>query len=284
MSMVFPLDNTEYTASAMGAWCATRTRGVFSSEEHFKVTADGTMTLTVHPGLAWMKMDKWWGCCFFEEESITLAVTPPVTKEKAVYAVTLRLDKMENKADIYIKTEAMENAKPLPLRNDVYEELIVAYVDVQRGQTSLASIHITDTRMNESLCGVMRDAVSGLPTAHIEAQACELLDMLKNELQGLNAGTEVMVKTAYDPQGTVLEKGGIEKHLTQQIEKYGYATQSELNKQINTRMPKTGGEFTGTVRGAAVSSASFAVRNTYFSSSASWPGGQREGDILAVYS
>ena len=54
---VFPLDNTEYEAKALGAWCGTRTRGVFSADGHYAVSANGGMAVSLSPGLAWLKAD-----------------------------------------------------------------------------------------------------------------------------------------------------------------------------------------------------------------------------------
>lgn len=34
MILAFPFDNMEYGAEALGAWLATRTRGVFSAEDN----------------------------------------------------------------------------------------------------------------------------------------------------------------------------------------------------------------------------------------------------------
>ena len=47
----FPLDNTEYTAAAMGAYLGTRTRGVFSADSNLSVSSNANMTVTVSPGL-----------------------------------------------------------------------------------------------------------------------------------------------------------------------------------------------------------------------------------------
>ena len=56
MLQCFPLDNTEYEASALGAWFATRTRGVLSSGDNFAVTASGTgMSVTLQPGYGWLR-------------------------------------------------------------------------------------------------------------------------------------------------------------------------------------------------------------------------------------
>ena len=68
----FPLDNTGYEADALGAWFATRTRGVLSSGDNFAVTASGTgMSVTLQPGYSWLLRDARWGTAVWMEEPET---------------------------------------------------------------------------------------------------------------------------------------------------------------------------------------------------------------------
>lgn len=53
--LCFPLDNVEYEARALGAWLATRTRGVFSAENNLAVAPGGQLSVLVSRGLAWLK-------------------------------------------------------------------------------------------------------------------------------------------------------------------------------------------------------------------------------------
>ncbi|MFV0412768.1 MAG: hypothetical protein ACK5L3_05780 [Oscillospiraceae bacterium] len=209
---IFPLDNTEYSAAALGAWCATRTRGVFSGESHFSVIADGSMQLSVSPGLAWLKMSEFWGVCFLEEEATPLTLTPPTGFEAGTYGVCLRLGKTTNDGSIYIKATATAEELPEPIRNEFYDEIIVAYISVRRNQTSITQADIADKRLDESLCGIMRDGVTGIPTAQLQAQWMAWFDSIKDILDESTAGNLLALITALQdgttPAGDAAKLGG----------------------------------------------------------------------------
>ena len=52
--------------------------------------------------------------------------------------------------------------------------------------------------MNETYCGLMRDGVTGLPTAQLQEQAEQLIEQLRTELQGVKDQTDLMLKSVYD--------------------------------------------------------------------------------------
>ncbi|MDY5094954.1 MAG: hypothetical protein SPE95_01585, partial [Oscillospiraceae bacterium] len=126
--VAFPLDNTEYTASAMGAFLATRTRGVYSADDSLAVTANGNMTVTVGPGLAWLKAADYWGLAVCSEAAATLTVPTASSSAKRMDAVCLRLDKTGNKAELIVKpgTPAAMPVLPPLQRNDSYDEIYLA--------------------------------------------------------------------------------------------------------------------------------------------------------------
>lgn len=163
----FPLDNTEYEAIALGAWCGTRTRGVFSDDGHYAVTANGNMTVTVSPGLAWLKADEHWGINMFEPNPTVLIIDTADGQLSRTDAVCLRYDKNQNAPSLIIKKGAYTPQPPViaPIaRNIDYDEIYVAAVHVRNGATSILQADIEDLRLKEAYCGIMRDGVTGIPT------------------------------------------------------------------------------------------------------------------------
>lgn len=163
----FPLDNTEYMADSLGAWCGTRTRGVFAADKHYTVTANGNMTITVSPGLAWLKADTYWGVNAFEINPRTLTIETADGSLARIDAICVRLNKNSNVGEIVVKKGTYSPQPPTiapPVRNLDYDEIYVATVRVRAGATSILSTDITDQRLNETYCGVMRDGVTGIPT------------------------------------------------------------------------------------------------------------------------
>lgn len=165
--LTFPLDATKYTALALGAYTGTRTRGVFSENDNLRVVANGNMTVTVRPGLGWLKMDKFWGVCFLVPESVILDLDQAESLQNRRDAVCARIDKTLNIGELVIKKGAPSaNALPPAIEQDTlnYDEIYPALVHVRRGATSVLTSDIEDTRTNEAYCGIMRDGVTGIPT------------------------------------------------------------------------------------------------------------------------
>ena len=202
--VAFPLDNTEYTASAMGAFLATRTRGVYSADDSLAVTANGNMTVTVGPGLAWLKAADYWGLAVCSEAAATLTVPTASSSAKRMDAVCLRLDKTGNKAELIVKpgTPAAMPVLPPLQRNDSYDEIYLAGISLSAGAVAVSAADITDLRLNEDYCGLMRDGVTGLPTAQITAQADALMEQLRQAIQAASSGEGVSVYT-HQKSGTI---------------------------------------------------------------------------------
>ncbi len=166
----FPLDNTEYEANALGAWCGTRTRGVYSADGHYAVTANDDMTVTVSPGLAWLKAGDYWGVNIYESNPVVLTVDTADGSLSRIDAVCVRLDKNQNRGEIVIKKgrySLQSPVIPLPARNLDYDEIYVATILVPKGATAIRQADITDQRLNENYCGVMRDGVTAIPTQQL---------------------------------------------------------------------------------------------------------------------
>ena len=127
----FPLDNTEYEAKDMGAYLGTRTRGVFSAEGNLAVSAGaGGLTVTVAPGLAWLKRDEYWGTAALNEAVFSLTLDAADGVLKRMDAIVCRLDKVGNKAELVVKKGSFAEAPTVaaPVRDESYDELYLATV------------------------------------------------------------------------------------------------------------------------------------------------------------
>lgn len=164
--LCFPLDNVEYDAKYLGAWLATRTRGVFAADGNLSVVPNGGMKVKINPGLAWLRMNDFWGTVCFQNEALSLTVITAESALPRIDAVCARLNKSMNKAEIVIKkgTPQASPQIPAPVRNDDYDEIYLATVRVPAGSISVDSGNITDQRLNDTYCGIMRDGVTGIPT------------------------------------------------------------------------------------------------------------------------
>lgn len=232
----FPLDNTEYEAKDMGAYLGTRTRGVFSAEENLAVSAGaGGLTVTVAPGLAWLKRDEYWGTAALNEAAFSLTLEAADGVLKRMDAVVCRLDKVGNRAELVVKkgSFAEEPAVAAPVRDESYDELYLATVLVDAGATDLSAESITDQRLNEEYCGLMRDGVTGIPTKAMQEQASALFNSLYEQLrgraeeleqviEGIVHGSEVMLRAVYDKDadGVVDEAAAVQAYTPSAAQVY----------------------------------------------------------------
>lgn len=181
----FPLDNTPYEAKDMGTYLATRTRGIFSSDGNLAVTpGESGLSVSVSPGLAWLKWSDYWGTAALQAQAITLNLDAADGALKRIDAIVCRLDKVNNRAEIVVKKGAPSSAPIVvpPVRDANYDELYIATVLIGAGVISISASAITDQRLNEEYCGLMRDGVTGIPTASLHAQAQQILTELTDAL------------------------------------------------------------------------------------------------------
>ena len=95
--------------------------------------------------------------------------------------VVLQFDTSENITAIKLKTgtPAVAAQPPDILQNHNQYELGLCTISVPAGSTAVTAADITDTRADETVCGVMRDGVTGIPTAQLQTQVKAMLDSLQ---------------------------------------------------------------------------------------------------------
>ena len=260
----FPLDNTPYEAKDMGTYLATRTRGVFSSDGNLAVTpGESGLSVSVSPGLAWLKWSDFWGVAALQAQVLTLDLDTADGALKRIDAIVCRLDKVNNRAEIVVKKGAPSSAPIVvpPVRDANYDELYIATVLIGAGVISISASAITDQRLNEEYCGLMRDGVTGIPTALLQEQVQQLIDHLRAEVDGIEQGSEVMLKTVYDADGDgvvdraaaadqVAKKFILQNNAGQQMAEFdGSADRTvQLTPGQVGALPAAGGTLTGLIR------------------------------------
>lgn len=175
--VTYPLNGIMYNAENAETYLCTRTSGVYSADDNFSVQADGTMQVTVNPGLAWIKNGDFAGKSVVSTEPVILsfAMADGVLNRKD--RIVLRFDVGENATKIVVKQGTpASTAEPKPIeRTGTVYELGLYVVDIPAGTLGLSAANITSTMLDESVCGVMRDGVTGIPTAQLQEQAEALM-------------------------------------------------------------------------------------------------------------
>ena len=170
--IAWPLDNKSYTAEAIGAWSGTRTRGVFSADDCFTVTAAGGFGIKISGGLAWLKVAAYWGIAVYEKMDTVKQVDVGSGLLPRYVAVVVQYSKTDNEVRTILRYSDYSDAPemPQPVQNEYYDEIIPAVVLQRPAAVEITQADITDTRLDETMCGLMRDGVTGIPTAQLEAQ------------------------------------------------------------------------------------------------------------------
>lgn len=183
MSIItYPLNGVVYSAEDVATYLCTRTSGVYSKETNFAVSTTGTRQITVAPGLAWINYDDFKGVSVCSREENVLTVPEADNTLNRVDRVVLQFDTSENITAIKLKTgtPAVAAQPPDILQNHNQYELGLCTISVPAGSTAVTAADITDTRADETVCGVMRDGVTGIPAAtliqRLRAEIDKLVD------------------------------------------------------------------------------------------------------------
>ena len=200
----FPLENTAYTAEDAQLWFATRQSGVYAGT-HLGVTANGTMAVTLGTGIAWLHYADFAGCVYGNTVGKALTVTLADAQYKRIDRVCIRLEMLNNKCYAYIKkgTAAASPAAPALQRDASAYEISVAQIAVAAGATAINAGNITDERLDETVCGLMRDGVTGIDTSVLQSQYNAILAELEANLQAVYDGVEKVNVTEYSATLTV---------------------------------------------------------------------------------
>lgn len=185
MSIItYPLNGVVYSAEDVATYLCTRTSGVYSKETNFAVSNTGTRQITVAPGLAWINYDDFKGVSVCSREENVLTVPEADNTLNRVDRVVLQFDTSENIAAIKLKTgtPAVAAQPPDILQNHNQYELGLCTISVPAGSTAVTAADIYDTRADETVCGVMRDGVTGIPVA-------TLIQKLRDELDKVDKGS-----------------------------------------------------------------------------------------------
>ena len=199
MSIItYPLDGPTYSAEDVAAYLCTRTSGVYSKETNFAVSITGSRELTVAPGLAWMNYDDFKGISVCSRESAVLTVPAADNTLGRIDRVVLQFDTDANLTALKLKpgTPSADPQPPAILQNHRQYELGLATIAVPAGSVSVTSADITDTRADEAVCGVMRDGVTGIPTAELLAQARARIAELEETASDSAAAADNSAKAA----------------------------------------------------------------------------------------
>ena len=200
--ITYPENGITYDADDASGYLATRQSGVYSAEEDFAVSISGELSLTVSAGQAWVRPSRFKGRSIIMEQPTTLALTAADPVRTRIDRVVLRYDAAARQTRLQVLEGTPDSASPTApaiTRTALVYDLCLAEITRPAGSTAITAANLTDTRADETVCGVMRDGVTGIPTAQLIAQwraaQADLETQLRAQLAVLNA--EIKEGSAY---------------------------------------------------------------------------------------
>ena len=200
--ITYPENGITYDADDASGYLATRQSGVYSAEEDFAVSISGELSLTVSAGQAWVHPSRFKGRSIIMEQPTTLTLTAADPVRTRIDRVVLRYDAAARQTRLQVLEGTPDSASPTApaiTRTALVYDLCLAEITRPAGSTAITTANLTDTRADETVCGVMRDGVTGIPTAQLIAQwraaQADLETQLRAQLAVLNA--EIKEGSAY---------------------------------------------------------------------------------------
>ena len=179
----YPLDGITYDAADAAGYNSARTSGVYSAEEDYTVTPGGGYTVKVSGGRAWVHPAKYVGYSIIKQEPDTLTLPLADAQRPRIDRVVLRYDAAARKSYLLVLegTPASTPTAPAISRTNLLYDLCLAQITRPAGSTVITAGNITDTRLDESLCGVMSDGVTRIPTDQLLKAAQSRINALEEK-------------------------------------------------------------------------------------------------------
>lgn len=204
--ITYPLNGVQYLAEDAETYLSTRQSGVFSSDDNFSASVTDLYEVTISPGIAWINNGQFKGKSVVVTEPI--AVTIPLA-DGAVDRrdlIVLRFDALANKSVIAVKKGVAGTKPTIPTveRSELVYELGLYAVTVPAASTEISIVNIESLMLDENYCGVMRDGVTGIPTAHLQKQAEGLMELLRESAGEIISAEAEMISNGGDPAITAV--------------------------------------------------------------------------------
>ena len=181
--VLYPANGFDFDAADVAAYLAGLTSGVFSGAEDFPVTAAGGLKVTVGAGRGWVHPSRFTGYSITKREADTLTMPLADPSLPRIDRIVMRYDAGARAASLQVLqgTAFSTPTAPAISRTELIYDLCLAEITRPAGSTAVTTGQITDTRLDEKLCGIVRDGVTGIPTDELLAAAKERIGELEEK-------------------------------------------------------------------------------------------------------
>lgn len=196
--VLYPANGYGFDAADVAAYLAGLTSGVFSGAEDFPVTAAGGLKVTVGAGRGWVHPSRFTGYSITKREADTLTMPLADPSLPRIDRIVMRYDAGARAASLQVLqgTASSTPTAPAISRTELTYDLCLAEIARPAGSTSISTGQITDTRLDEALCGLVRDGVTGIPTDELLAAAKERIATLEENASNSAAAAKDSAEAA----------------------------------------------------------------------------------------
>lgn len=200
--ITYPLNDVEYTAEDAETYLCTRTSGVYAAES-FPATVTESRKITIGPGMAWINNGTFKGKSVVSTENVSVTIPVADGALPRIDRIVLCFTKSTNESTFKVKTgtPASSPVAPTLTRSELLYELGLYTVSVPAGSLTVSAADVTNTMLDENVCGLMRDGVTGLPTGTLQQQYEAIIKSMTDEIAAIKVGSATMLKDVYDPSG-----------------------------------------------------------------------------------
>ena len=169
----YPLNRDEYIdAEIVQLWHYGRTSGVFAADNNLRVSAVSGRTIRVSRGAAWLRYTDFGGVVYANTTDVDFTIDIGESVLNRIDRVVIRFDLITNVIALQIKkgTPAGNPIAPALQRDSNAYEIGLSDIRMNAGVITVSAGQITDQRLNEAVCGLVRDGATGIPTSALNTQ------------------------------------------------------------------------------------------------------------------
>ena len=176
----YPLNNTDYSAEDAELFHCTRSSGIYAGEDFQPAVTGADRSITIGPGLGWIRNGRFSGKVIAQKESATLDMGLSDAAYPRIDAVVIRFSSLDNQTALVVKhgTAASSPVPPVLEQTEAVYELHLCHVRRPAGSAVVSVADVTDLRTSPQYCGLMADSVSKIDTERIDAQVAALVKRL----------------------------------------------------------------------------------------------------------
>ena len=260
--ITYPENGITYDADDASGYLATRLSGVYSAEEDFAVTAQGGLSVQVSAGQAWVRPARFKGRSIIMEQPTTVVLTEADPVRSRIDRVVLRYDAAAKKTSLVVLDGTPDSAAPAApaiTRTELIYDLCLAEIKRPAGSTAVTVADIYDTRADETVCGVMRDGVTGIPTGTLVQQWKAVIESMRGGSFYTRAEVDALLKSvnpfpvgsiyqSTDPTSPAALFGGTWEQIASERVLMGASSSHAAGTTVKAGLPNITGSFVADVK------------------------------------